>query len=75
MVGLLSMANAQKTETMTISMKKIDKPDPPPSLHGQQLHLFCFRTYTSWTSYFRQRELGKHIDRTTEKLKLRESIS
>jgi hypothetical protein len=46
-----------------------------PPLHGQQLHLFCFRTYTSWTSYFRQRELGKHIDRTTEKMKLRESIS
>jgi hypothetical protein len=30
MIGLLSMANAQKTETMTISRKKIDKPDPCP---------------------------------------------
>ena len=33
--------------------------------HGQQLHFYCSRT--SWTSYFRQREFGKHIDMKTEK--------
>ena len=33
--------------------------------HGQQLHFYCSRT--SWTSYFRQREFGKHIDMITEK--------
>jgi len=41
--------NAQKMETMTTS-RKIDKPDHPPTLHGQQWHFYCLRTQTSWAN-------------------------
>jgi hypothetical protein len=50
-----------------LTVNKIDKTGSTPTLHGQQRHFYCLRTPTSWTSYFRQRELGKHIDMITEK--------